>query len=119
MRCVGSVLFRLLLVFVGRVFGHGWFLSRGTSIRDEDAVGGDVFELSEAGALIPVTTHVPAAWKHCACIHRPTYTKWSIGMAEKQIKIEAVDLYCGAGGLTCGLQQAEIKVLAGVDIAAD
>jgi len=33
--------------------------------------------------------------------------------------IEAIDLYCGAGGLTCGLQQAQIKVLAGVDIAEE
>ncbi len=31
-------------------------------------------------------------------------------------KIEAVDLFCGAGGLTHGLHQAGINVLAGVDI---
>lgn len=30
--------------------------------------------------------------------------------------IHAVDLFCGAGGLTCGLQQAGIKVKAGVDV---
>lgn len=37
----------------------------------------------------------------------------------ENIEIQAVDLYCGAGGLTCGLQQAEIKVLAGIDIAGE
>ena len=31
-------------------------------------------------------------------------------------KIHAVDLFCGAGGLTCGLKQGGIKVKAGVDI---
>ncbi len=35
------------------------------------------------------------------------------------MKIEAVDLYCGAGGLTYGLQQAGITVNAGVDIAEE
>ncbi len=30
-------------------------------------------------------------------------------------KIEAIDLFCGIGGLTYGLQQANIKVLAGLD----
>jgi len=30
-------------------------------------------------------------------------------------KIEAIDLFCGVGGLTYGLQQAKIKVLAGLD----
>ncbi|SMN00505.1 DNA-cytosine methyltransferase [uncultured Candidatus Thioglobus sp.] len=30
-------------------------------------------------------------------------------------KIEAIDLFCGVGGLTYGLQQANIKVLAGLD----
>lgn len=29
--------------------------------------------------------------------------------------IEAVDLFCGSGGLTCGLRQSGVKVLAGVD----
>ncbi len=29
--------------------------------------------------------------------------------------IAAVDLFCGAGGLTCGLQQAGIDVIAGID----
>lgn len=31
-------------------------------------------------------------------------------------KIHAVDLFCGAGGLTCGLKQAGIAVMAGVDV---
>ncbi len=30
--------------------------------------------------------------------------------------IQAIDLFCGAGGLTYGLRKAEIKVLAGVDV---
>lgn len=29
--------------------------------------------------------------------------------------IEAVDLFCGAGGLTCGLERAGVKVLCGID----
>lgn len=33
-------------------------------------------------------------------------------------KVHAVDLFCGAGGLTCGLRQAGIKVKAGVDLEA-
>jgi DNA (cytosine-5)-methyltransferase 1 len=37
-------------------------------------------------------------------------------MKPKIIKIEAIDLYCGAGGLTFGLQQAKIKVVAGIDL---
>ena len=31
------------------------------------------------------------------------------------MKIEAVDLFCGAGGLSLGLHKAGIKVKAGVD----
>jgi DNA (cytosine-5)-methyltransferase 1 len=31
------------------------------------------------------------------------------------MKIEAIDLFCGIGGLTYGLQQANINVLAGLD----
>lgn len=31
------------------------------------------------------------------------------------MKIEAIDLFCGIGGLTYGLRQAKIKVLAGLD----
>jgi DNA (cytosine-5-)-methyltransferase len=34
------------------------------------------------------------------------------------MKIEAVDLFCGAGGLTAGLRQADIVVKAGYDIEA-
>lgn len=36
---------------------------------------------------------------------------------EKRIK--AIDLFCGVGGLTCGLQQAGIPVVAGFDLDAD
>lgn len=32
------------------------------------------------------------------------------------MKINAVDLFCGVGGLTCGMQQAGINVIAGYDI---
>lgn len=32
------------------------------------------------------------------------------------MKINAVDLFCGVGGLTCGIQQAGINVVAGYDI---
>lgn len=32
------------------------------------------------------------------------------------LKINAVDLFCGVGGLTCGLKQAGINVVAGIDI---
>lgn len=32
--------------------------------------------------------------------------------------INIVDLFCGAGGLTCGLQQAGLKVVAGIDFDA-
>jgi len=31
-------------------------------------------------------------------------------------KLTALDFFCGAGGITCGFQQAGIKVLAGIDI---
>ena len=33
--------------------------------------------------------------------------------------MEAIDLFCGAGGLSCGLQKAGIKILAGYDVDAD
>lgn len=37
--------------------------------------------------------------------------------AEKsKIKIGAVDLFCGVGGLTCGLQRVGIDVVAGIDL---
>ena len=32
------------------------------------------------------------------------------------LNIQAVDLFCGVGGLTCGIQQAGINVVAGYDI---
>lgn len=32
------------------------------------------------------------------------------------MKVYAVDLFCGVGGLTCGMQKAGIKVMAGYDI---
>ena len=32
------------------------------------------------------------------------------------MKINAVDLFCGVGGLTYGMQQAGINVVAGYDI---
>ena len=34
------------------------------------------------------------------------------------MRIGAVDLFCGIGGLTCGLQQAGIEVIAGIDLDA-
>jgi len=37
-------------------------------------------------------------------------------MSLKTIKLKAIDFFCGAGGITCGLQQAGIKVLGGIDI---
>lgn len=36
----------------------------------------------------------------------------------KMLDIKAVDLFCGVGGLTYGLQQAGIKVVAGIDLDA-
>lgn len=35
------------------------------------------------------------------------------------MKINAVDLFCGIGGLTCGVQQSGINVVAGFDIAEE
>ena len=32
------------------------------------------------------------------------------------MKIEVVDLFCGVGGLTCGLNQSGLKVKVGFDI---
>ena len=34
----------------------------------------------------------------------------------KQVSLKAVDFFCGAGGVTCGFQQANIEVLGGIDI---
>ncbi len=36
-------------------------------------------------------------------------------MAVLIVKMEAIDLFCGIGGLTYGLQQTNINVLAGLD----
>jgi len=36
-------------------------------------------------------------------------------MKKKALKIEAVDLFCGAGGLSFGLRKAGVKILAGID----
>ena len=33
-----------------------------------------------------------------------------------RMPVSAVDLFCGAGGLTCGLQRAGVRVLAGIDL---
>lgn len=33
--------------------------------------------------------------------------------------MEAIDFFCGAGGMTCGLNQANINVLAGIDIESE
>ena len=41
--------------------------------------------------------------------------RWNMAQLEDN-KIKVVDLFCGAGGLTAGLQQAGIKVKAGYDI---
>ena len=34
-------------------------------------------------------------------------------MEDIAMKINAVDLFCGVGGLTCGVQQGSINVIAG------
>ena len=31
-------------------------------------------------------------------------------------KYKAIDFFCGGGGMTCGLRQAGIDVIAGVDL---
>ncbi|XXM92378.1 putative BsuMI modification methylase subunit YdiO [Clavibacter nebraskensis] len=43
---------------------------------------------------------------------------YSRGMASSSPEIAAIDLFCGAGGLSLGLQQAGINVLAGFDFDA-
>lgn len=39
----------------------------------------------------------------------------NVSLQEKSSDIQALDLFCGAGGLSCGLQQAGIRVVAGLD----
>jgi DNA-methyltransferase (dcm) len=39
--------------------------------------------------------------------------------AQNQSELKAIDFFCGAGGMTHGMIQAGINVLAGIDIAAD
>ncbi|MBL7960027.1 DNA cytosine methyltransferase [bacterium] len=34
----------------------------------------------------------------------------------KKIKLSAIDFFCGAGGMTCGMRKAGIDVIAGIDI---
>ncbi|MBU4189852.1 MAG: DNA cytosine methyltransferase [Candidatus Thermoplasmatota archaeon] len=36
-------------------------------------------------------------------------------MVKKKNKLAAIDLFCGIGGLTHGLQKSGIKVIAGID----
>ncbi len=40
-------------------------------------------------------------------------------MSKGSKKISAIDLFCGAGGLTSGLRKSEINVVAGIDIATE
>ncbi|WP_103666118.1 DNA cytosine methyltransferase [Gracilimonas amylolytica] len=37
-------------------------------------------------------------------------------MSKENQKLIAVDFFCGAGGVTCGFKQADIKVLGGIDV---
>lgn len=38
------------------------------------------------------------------------------GMAPSPVRISAIDLFCGAGGLSLGLQEAGIRIAAGIDL---
>lgn len=40
-------------------------------------------------------------------------------MKAKRAKYKAIDFFCGGGGMTCGLRQAGINVIAGVDFDRD
>lgn len=40
-------------------------------------------------------------------------------LKQRQSKLQAVDFFCGAGGMSLGLSKAGVKVLAGVDNATD
>ena len=35
------------------------------------------------------------------------------------VKLRAIDFFCGGGGMTCGLRQAGVEVMAGVDLAEE
>src|SRR5690606_6670916 len=49
--------------------------------------------------------------------HGGTHMTDAVGTPARDIpRISAVDLFCGAGGLSIGLQQAGILVVGGVDI---
>ncbi len=39
-------------------------------------------------------------------------------MQERKLALQAVDFFCGAGGVSCGFRKVGIKVLAGIDIDA-
>jgi DNA (cytosine-5)-methyltransferase 1 len=38
---------------------------------------------------------------------------------QKKPILKAIDFFCGAGGMTCGMKQAGIDVIAGIDIASE
>ena len=46
------------------------------------------------------------------------FTKWLLGLTpiKSRTKMNALDLFCGTGGFTVGLQKAGINVVAGIDI---
>jgi len=65
-----------------------------------------------------VTTQAPnymIADCSVVCCEFSQSTLWNIDLSFMN-KIEAIDLFCGAGGLTYGLGKANVKVVAGVDI---
>lgn len=40
-------------------------------------------------------------------------------MKAKTATYKAIDFFCGGGGMTCGLRQAGINVIAGIDFDKD
>ena len=38
---------------------------------------------------------------------------------QKKPRLKAIDFFCGAGGMTCGMKQAGIDVIAGIDIESE